>query len=63
MQSVGFSRRGWALGARALVVGPLGLSCSMAGGVFPDQGLNLCPLHWQADSHPLYHPGDPGVHA
>ena len=27
-----------------------GLSCSVACGVFLDQGLNLCPLHWQADS-------------
>ena len=27
-----------------------GLSCSAACGIFPDQGLNRCPLHWQADS-------------
>ena len=27
-----------------------GLNCSMACGIFPDQGLNLCLLHWQADS-------------
>ena len=26
------------------------LSCSRACGIFPDQGLNLCPLHWQVDS-------------
>ena len=26
-----------------------GLSCSMAFGIFPDQGLNPCPLHWQAN--------------
>ena len=31
------------------------LSCSTACGIFPDQELNLCPLHWQADSYPLYH--------
>ena len=24
-----------------------------------DQGLNLCPLHWQVDSYPLYHQGSP----
>ena len=24
-------------------------------GIFPDQGANLCPLHWQEDSYPLYH--------
>ena len=27
-----------------------GLSCSAACGIFPDQGSNLCPLHWQEDS-------------
>ena len=27
-----------------------GLSCSAACGIFLDQGSNLCPLHWQADS-------------
>ena len=27
-----------------------GLSCSEACGIFPDQGSNPCPLHWQADS-------------
>ena len=27
-----------------------GLSCSMACGIFPDQGSNPCPLHWQTDS-------------
>ena len=27
------------------------LSCSAAWGIFLDQGLNLCPLHWQVDSN------------
>ena len=36
-----------------------GPSCSAACGVFPDQGLNPCPLHWQADSQPLRHQGSP----
>ena len=36
-----------------------GLSCSEACGIFPDQGLNLCPLHWQAVSLPLSHQGSP----
>ena len=27
-----------------------GLGCSMACGIFPDQGSNLCLLHWQVDS-------------
>ena len=26
------------------------LSCPEACGIFQDQGLNLCPMHWQADS-------------
>ena len=53
----GFSCCGaWALGAwasvvvaRGSVVVAHGISCSVACGIFPDQGLNLCPLHWQAD--------------
>ena len=36
-----------------------GLSCPMACGIFPDQGSNLCPLHWQVDSLPLDHQGNP----
>ena len=54
--------RAQALGVRASVVVARGLqsagsvvvvhrlSCSAACGIFPDQGLNLCPLHWQVDS-------------
>ena len=38
-----------------------GLSCSVACGIFPDQGLNPYPLHWQADSLPLRHQGSPVV--
>ena len=36
-----------------------GLICSAARGIFPDRGLNLCLLHWQADSLPLSHQGSP----
>ena len=36
-------------------------SCSAACGIFPDQGSNLCPLHWQADSQPLRHQGSPDL--
>ena len=36
-----------------------GLSCSVACGIFPDQGSNPCSLHWQADSQPLRHQGSP----
>ena len=42
------------------------LSCSVACGIFLDQGLNpyivsltSCPLYWQADSYPLCHKGSP----
>ena len=38
------------LGALASVVVAHGLSCSVACGIFPDQGSNPRPLHWQADS-------------
>ena len=36
-----------------------GPSCSAACEIFPDQGSNPCPLHWQADSQPLHHQGSP----
>ena len=37
-------------------------SCSAACGIFPDQGSNPCPLHWQADSQPLCHQGSRVLH-
>ena len=51
----------WSTGSRPAgsVVVAHGPSCSMACGIFPDQGSNLCPLHWQADSQPLRHQGSP----
>ena len=54
--------RAWAVGTRTSVVVARGLqnagsvvvahrlSCSVACGIFPDQGSNPCSLHWQADS-------------
>ena len=36
-----------------------GPSCSAACGIFPDQGSNPRPLHWQADSQLLRHQGSP----
>ena len=55
-----FSCRGtWALGAQASVVVACRLSCPVACGIFPDQGSNSYPLHWQADSSPLSHQGSP----
>ena len=52
LQSTGSRRTG-------SVVVAHGLSCSAACGIFPDQGSNPCPLHWQADSQPPRHQGSP----
>ena len=54
-----FSCGAWALGAQASVVVACRLSCPVACGIFPDQGSNSYPLHWQADSSPLSHQGSP----
>ena len=54
LQSTGSRRAG-------SVVVAHGPSCSAACRIFPDQGTNLCPLHWQADSQPLRHQGSPWV--
>ena len=35
---------------QASVVVTRGLSCSVACGIFMDQGSNSCPMHWQAYS-------------
>ena len=44
----GFSSCGsWAKSAGSIVVAH-GPSCSVACGIFLDQGSNPCPLHWQA---------------
>ena len=50
LQCSGFSLRWlllWSAGSAAVAHG---LSCSTACGIHPEQGLNLCPLHWQMDS-------------
>ena len=44
-------------GAAVLVQG---LSCSVARGIFPDQGSNRCPLQCKAHLKPLDHKGSPG---
>ena len=51
----------WSTGFRhaGSVIVAHGPSCSVACGIFPDQGSNPCPLHWQADSQPLRHQGSP----
>ena len=43
-------------GTVVVVHGP---SRSAACGILPDRGTNPCPLHWQADSQPLHHQGNP----
>ena len=35
------------------------LSCSVACGILPDQGSNLCLLYWQTESLPLSHQESP----
>ena len=52
LRSIGSRRAGSVIVAH-------GPSCSAACGIFPDQGSNPCPLHWQADSRPLRHQGSP----
>ena len=52
LRSIGSRRAG-------SVVVAHGPSCSAACGIFPGQGSNPCPLHWQADSQPLHHQGSP----
>ena len=49
------------LAAVASVVMEHRLRCSTACGIFPDQGLNPRPLHWQPDSYALYHQGNSRV--
>ena len=50
---------GVALGLQSIgsTVVAYSLSCSIAHGIFPEQGSNPCLLHWQVDSIPLSHPG------
>ena len=45
------------VGLRALEVVLHRLICSKACGIFLDQRLNPCPLHWQAGSYPRHHQG------
>ena len=46
------------ISVRAQALGS-GASVVVACGIFPDQGSNPCPLHWEADSSPLDHQGRP----
>ena len=51
--------RTWALGLMGSIVAAHELSCSVACGIFLNQGSNPYLLHWQADSLPLSHQGSP----
>ena len=41
----------------SVAVAPWAFSCPAACGIFPDQGSNLCLLHWQVGYLPLSHQG------
>ena len=45
------------LGCLGSAVAAWGLSCPLACGIFPDQGSNPCPKHWQAYSQTMDHLG------
>ena len=47
----------WFLKSRAWL--SMGSVAPLQVGSLPDQGSNLCPLHWQADSLPLSHQETP----
>ena len=57
----GFSRPEHRLESAGSVVVLQGLRWPAACRSFPDQGLNLCPLHWQANSLPLSQRGSPNL--
>ena len=48
-------------GPRASAAVARGLSRPAACGIFPDQGSNPCPWHWQVGSSPLDRRGSPGL--
>ena len=55
LQCMGFSLQ-WLLLLRST-----GSNCTVFSHCGASQGSNLCPLHWQVDSYPLYHQGSPCV--
>ena len=61
LQCVGSVVAALRLQSTGLIVVIHGLSCSVACQIFLDQGLNLCLLHWQADSLSLSHQENPEV--
>ena len=53
----------WLWGMRASVAVARSLNCSNTCGIFPDQGSNTGPLHWQVNSYPLDHQRSSGEHS
>ena len=53
---VAMSRGLWSAGSAVVA---RGLRCSVACGIFLEQGLSPCLLHWQAVSYSLDHQGSP----
>ena len=50
------------LGVVAHKLSSCGTWAELPAGIWnPGQGINLCPLHWQANSYPLRHQGSPSV--
>ena len=48
--AVGSLVGGEQLSSSGLVIAAHTLSCPASCGIFPEQGSNLCPLHWRVDS-------------
>ena len=59
LQNTGSVVAAFQLWGTGLAVVAFGLSCPAACSIFPDQGLNQCPLHWQVNSYPLHHQESP----
>ena len=55
-------RRGPVAARGGSAVGARGFSCPVECGIFPHQGPNPRPLHWQADFYPLDSQGSPEPH-
>ena len=49
-------------GATSSIAVSHGLCCSTVCGILPDQGLNPCPLHWQADNLSTVPLGKSGIY-
>ena len=59
LEHTGYRSCSSGLSSPGSVVVAHGLSCSMACGIFPDQGSNSCLLHWHMNSLPLSHQESP----